>query len=243
MLALVRRKAPFASQLHGGIVIGGKPLSSLFDRPQELLDLLVKEQLVNPKHPRDSRLLALMQFEGPMYRVFSEDEQSVVLDWIESLGGNAYECIDPLPDEPGDDPAAKMADIISTHASEAKAAHAGIMLMTKNGEHKALVDLFDNPAELMGALVASGWVSPGEPMRSFFLTRILQNDGPMAGVFKEVEIATVTAWIQAGAEMPRELERLMARRLEELPPSEAAKVKAGQDFARARPMIGMGSVH
>ena len=71
MLALVRRKAPFAKQVHGGVAIGGKPLNVLFDNPEDLLKLLVSEKLVDPKHPRDSKLIALMQFEGPMYRVFS----------------------------------------------------------------------------------------------------------------------------------------------------------------------------
>jgi hypothetical protein len=242
MLALVRRKAPVARQVHGGVAIGGTALNSLFDRPEKLLELLIKEKLVDAKHPRDSRLFALMQFEGPMYRVFSEEEQSVILDWIDSLG-NAYDCIEPLPDRPADDPATKMAEIIVNHASQARTAHAGITLTTQTGEHKALAELFDQPAELMGALVVSGWVSPGEPERSFFLTRILQNDGPMDGILAADEIATVTAWIQAGAEMPQDLDRLMARKIEALSPSEAAELKSGQDFARERPMIGMGSVH
>lgn len=178
-----------------------------------------------------------------MYRVFSEEEQSVIMDWIESLGCNSYDCVEPLPDEPGDDPAAKMAELIVDRASQAKTAHAGITLTTQGGEHKALAELFDQPTELMGALVVSGWVCPGEPQRSFFLTRILRNDGPMDGVFTADEIATVEAWIQAGAEMPRDLDRLLARKIEELSPSEARARKLGRDFARERPMIGMGSVH
>jgi hypothetical protein len=243
MLALISRKAPVARKVHGGVAIGGTALSTLFDRPAELLELLIKEKLVDPKHPRDSRLFALMQFEGPMYRVFSEEEQSVIMDWIESLEGNAYECLEPLPDETGDDPAARMAEIIVDRASQAQTAHAGITLTTQGGEHRLLAELFDNPGELMGALTVSGWVSPREPERSFFLTRILQNGGPMDAVFTPDEIATVTAWIRAGAEMPHDLDRLMARRITALSPSEAATVKAGQDCARERPMIGMGSVH
>ncbi len=243
VLALVRRKAPVARQVHGGVAIGGAALNGLFDKPEKLLEVLIEEKLVDPKHPRDSKLFALMQFEGPMYRVFSEDEQSVIMDWIESLGCNSYECADPLPDEPGDDPAAKMAEMIVNRASQAKTAHAGITLTTQSGEHKALAELFDQPAELMGALVVSGWVCPGESTRSFFLTRILQNGGPMDGVLTADEIATVEAWIQAGAEMPRDLGGLMAKKIEDLSPSEAAALKLGQDFARERPMIGMGSVH
>jgi Iron-containing redox enzyme len=243
MIALVERKAVVARQVHGGVAIGGRPLSSLFDKPEELLELLIEQKLVDPKHPRDSRLFALMQFEGPMYRVFSEEEQSMIMDWIESLKGHAYECLEPLPETPGDDPAAKMAELIVNHASDAKTAHAGITLTTQSGEHKALAELFDNPAELMGALVVSGWVSPGEPDRSFFMTRILQNDGPMDGIFTADEVATVKAWIQAGAETPHDLDRLMGRRMEDLPPEESAARTAAQDFVRQRPMIGMGSVH
>ncbi len=66
-----------------------------------------------------------------MYRVFSEKEQAVVLDWIESVDGDAYECIEPLPDAPGSDPAAEMMKLIARHASQAKTAHGGITLTTQ----------------------------------------------------------------------------------------------------------------
>jgi hypothetical protein len=75
------------------------------------------------------------------------------------------------------------------------------------------------------------------------MTRILQNDGPMDGIFTADEVATVKAWIQAGAETPHDLDRLMGRRMEDLPPEESAARTAAQDFVRQRPMIGMGSVH
>ncbi|WP_168880241.1 iron-containing redox enzyme family protein [Rhizobium sp. P28RR-XV] len=157
MLALVRKKAPFAKQVHGGVSLGGKPLNSLFDKPEELLNLLLTEGLVDPKHPRDSNLIALMQFEGPMYRVFSDKEQAVVLDWIESADGDAYDCIEPLPPDTDTDPAVEMEELISKYASQAQFAHASIKLTTQAGEQKPLATLFDRPAELMGALVASGW--------------------------------------------------------------------------------------
>ena len=219
MLALVRRKAPFAKQVHGGVAIGGKPLNVLFDNPEDLLKLLVSEKLVDPKHPRDSKLIALMQFEGPMYRVFSDKEQAVVLDWIELVDGDAYECIAALPDSPGGDPATEVMNLIARHAGQAMTAHGGITLTTRSGKQRPLASLFDQPSELMGALVASGWVSPGQPQRSFFLTRILQAGGPMQGIFSSAEITAVSDWIQAGAEMPSERSLMMA-----------AATKASADF-------------
>lgn len=230
MLALVHKKAEVAKLVHGGVAIGGKPLNDLFDSPEELLDLLVSEKLVDPKHPRDSKLIALMQFEGPMYRVFSDEEQAVVLDWIESVDGDAYDCIEPLPSEPVGDPAAEMAKLIAHYASQAKTAHAGIILTTQGGEQRPLVTLFDQPQELMGALIASGWVIPGEPQRSFFLDRILKNGGPMQPFFSESEVTIVSDWIKAGAKISSE----RGLRLVE---------DSQRELAAKRRFIGMGSVH
>lgn len=245
MIALVRKKAPFAKQVHGGVAIGGRPLNSLFDKPEELLDLLVAEKLVDPKHPRDSRLMALMQFEGPMYRVFTEREQAVVLDWIESVHGDAYECIEPLPDTPGDDPAAAMMQLIARYAGQAKMAHDGIVLSTEAGERKPLAQMFDRPSELMGALIASGWVVAGHPERSLFLTRIVQGGGPMEGVFGAEEIATVRAWIEAGAQKSSEKALFALKAFEPMAIAPVAKrqERERQQFAAKRPQIGMGSVH
>jgi hypothetical protein len=239
MIKLVQRKAPYAGQVHGGVVVGGKPLNSLFATPDLLLELLIKDGLVDPKHPRDSRLVELMRFDGPMYRVFSEAEQEVVLDWIESLEEAPYECIEPLPDTPAGDLPAKMAQVIVSHAAVAKLVHGGIVLTTMDGQQRPLAELFDTPAQLTGALKVCGWVVAGNPNRSFFLTRILQNGGPMENVLPDADVATVREWIRAGAELPTGGIPL---------PSEAAGAddglrKAQSDFAAAREFIGMGAVH
>ncbi len=96
----------------------------------------------------------------------------------------------------------------------------------------------------MGALVASGWVSPGQPLRSFFLTRILQNGGPMHGVFSEAEVTVVSDWIQAGAKISGERSLVFAADAELVAAdTDAARKKAQREFAAKRPLIGMGSVH
>ena len=41
-----------------------------------------------------------MDFNGPMYEVFTERDKDVILDWIESLRPSTNTCVDPLPDVP-----------------------------------------------------------------------------------------------------------------------------------------------
>lgn len=97
MVRLIERKAPVASQVHRGRLIGGRPLSGLFAEPAELMRLLVKEGLVEPDHPRGSRFIQLTAFDGPMYKVFTQAEIDVIFDWIESLKGPHYPGFDPMP--------------------------------------------------------------------------------------------------------------------------------------------------
>jgi len=88
MLNLIQKKAPVAETSHGNAMLNGRRLNELFTDPPALLDALSNDprQLINVESPRDSPFIAqLMSFNGPMYKVFTEAEQDIILDWIESL--------------------------------------------------------------------------------------------------------------------------------------------------------------
>lgn len=243
MLKVVRSKAEKAGSAHGSAQIGGQPLNGLFATPEKLLELLVSEHYVDPAHPRDSRLMGLMKFGRPMYRVFSEAEQVIVLDWIESLNGQIYPCLEPMAELPAPaDPVQAMIAVIERHAAEAKMAHGGITLTTADGQAKPLRDLFDTPLVLMGALVASGWVSRGTPSKSFFLTRILRNGGPMEDKFSLAECAVVEEWIKQGASTERADAAVMATMMA-AHHERTTQTRENELFLEARRSLGMGAVH
>jgi hypothetical protein len=84
VLAMIERKKQYGNLNHGGV---GGMSNDLFDDPPHLLRVLRDEDndLVVDGKPDDSRLLTLFTIEGPMYKVFTEDEQALWRQWIESL--------------------------------------------------------------------------------------------------------------------------------------------------------------
>jgi hypothetical protein len=84
MLEMIRRKARYGSLNHRPAAAKGMS-NNLFDDPPHLLDVLVEEKLVVPGRPDDSPLLRKFLITGPMYEVFTEQEQQLWRQWIESL--------------------------------------------------------------------------------------------------------------------------------------------------------------
>ncbi|RWQ45669.1 MAG: iron-containing redox enzyme family protein [Mesorhizobium sp.] len=248
MIRLIEKKAPYARDVHRGKSIGGRALSELFDDPEALLSALVRYKYVDIESPRSSRLLELMEFNGPMYKVFTERDKDVVLDWIESISYKQRPCIEPLPDDtqPGDLPD-QVAKIISDKAAAAMTAHDSFMMTGKDGKEVAFNTLFGDPVEVMRILRSNGWVVPSEPDRSMILSRIIRNGGPMDRVFTDAEEEIIRAWIAAGALLPGEGPKL-PEWLSTLDPRDAKRLEnalaaAGRRGWPLRHLIGMGSVH
>lgn len=245
MLAVIERKAPQARQVHGTVTIGGQLLNSLFSDPPKLLESLLADGYFDLARPRASRFLELLQFGGPMYNVFDEDDIAVILDWVESLSAQPA-CVDAIDDDAApSDGAAAMAQLVESLAPRARGAHRGIML-TVDGATVPLAELVDRPAVLMAALVSNGWVVPGSPGRSMFLSRIASNGGPMDGVLSDAERNVVKEWIAAGAPAP-------AATFAAIPAAAPAELRAEGDELELdadmsqlhwkRPFIGQGGVH
>ncbi|WP_240348061.1 iron-containing redox enzyme family protein [Methylomonas sp. EFPC1] len=238
MIRLIQRKAPIAAQVHGRRMLGGVLLNDLFAKPEELLDKLIATKTVNIENPRSSKLFDLMSFEGPMHRVFTDEEKNIILDWLESLSAKPQQCLEPIPENPVDQPwPEKMAQLIANYARVAKRAHDKLILPDDQGRPIALVDVLDDSAEMMRSLVRGGWVVPGEPERSIFLTRIMENGGPMEGVFATEDVETVRQWIIAGALPPGLTGTLLAL------DSKGLKDDGVLSLLDKRPFIGQGSVH
>jgi hypothetical protein len=89
-LSLLARfgSTPFGYHTKGKM--GGKPIDYWFDPknfcPGKVLQALAKSPYVVPGAPERSRLLtALTKPEGPMFRIFSDEDLDVIADWIKDL--------------------------------------------------------------------------------------------------------------------------------------------------------------
>jgi hypothetical protein len=257
MIDLIRQKAPMAKQVHRRITVAGRILAELFENPHALLEALRSDGWIDLKYPRSSKFFSLTDFRGPMYKVFTDDEKSIILDWIESL--------DSTPVRPEPDPvtsprdwAEKVRTLIADNAvAGAKVVgHRQFQFPDENGTPKPLNEWFGDPQGMMAALKrAPGWVRPGDGAGSDFYRQFVGN-GPMS--WMGVSVAnTIKRWIDTGALVPGEedvdvpsIEEAAAARLHITPaptgPTGAPTagplpVRAG--FAQKRKLIGMGAVH
>lgn len=211
--------------------------------------MLLAEGLLDPVRPRESRFFDLIAFGGPMYNVFEEHEVAVILDWLESLTASPG-CVEPVEDAPpSSDTGVLVKQVIEALAPRAGNAHAGITLVV-GAEAVPLADLVGRPEVLMAAMVSNGWVVPGAPLRSMFLTRIASNGGPMDGVLNDQQRAAFEAWVSAGAPAPTSNGApgvfALARRVapgEQVAETFAAEAADVSELHWRRPFIGQGGVH
>eukprot|EP00026_Physarum_polycephalum_P002343 Phypoly_transcript_02349.p1 GENE.Phypoly_transcript_02349~~Phypoly_transcript_02349.p1 ORF type:complete len:925 (+),score=149.69 Phypoly_transcript_02349:366-2777(+) len=180
MIHMLRKKAPFAHQLHGTREVGGCLLnkwldpSASDDQLREFLDTLYSSHWISPENPANSRFLTdLCGFGGPMFHIFTRDELQLISDWAQSLSPttpispppkthNPTAKDHPTPASPqpashaADDlqVAQAMADLMTKKAERAKRAHGNRTMANAKGEAKKINDWFacDSAWELLDAL-------------------------------------------------------------------------------------------
>jgi ribosome-associated toxin RatA of RatAB toxin-antitoxin module len=84
MAAMIASKAQYASLMHGDIMLGENRLNDWFEDPFGLLVALQQAGLIVPGN-LDSPMFRLMSFNGPMYKVFSDDQLQLWQRWVLSL--------------------------------------------------------------------------------------------------------------------------------------------------------------
>lgn len=94
MALLLQDKSRAASIYHHGCKLNGKSLRDWFKGdemdPFCLVDILAESRFIRPGRPDVSPLItSLVQFNGPMFRIFDAGETIVIRDWIYSLGHGA----------------------------------------------------------------------------------------------------------------------------------------------------------
>lgn len=240
MVNLIARKAPAARKSHGRARLGGKPLNELFDDPPALMNALLNdpENWMDPSNPRDSRFLReLLSFNGPMYKVFTEQDVEIILDWLESLQPG------PGPPANGDDAGQAMKELLVKHkvAGANQPRHRAATFPEADGTAKQVAAWFDGPPEdMMAAMARSQFVKPGSVEESSFFTEVLGPEGLMSGVLDAADEKVIETWVAAGCPMPGQTVHSAAslsRALRSPEPLPAAP------FAIRRQTIGHGSVH
>ena len=242
MVELIQKKAPIAGKSHGNASLNGKRLNDLFNDPEALIDALINDprQFINTIEPRQSRFVSkLLSFNGPMYKIFTDSEQKIILDWIESL---IPELPKPLPIDVG----SQMLEILRKYkpiASEVTA-HSGFRLPDENG--KTVKEWFSEEAfgEMMGALARSQYIRPGSVQDSTFFTDVLVNLMPEAIAQNDINI--IKAWVEQGCPQPAQINsqiNLIQLDIINTTIDGIIKQEVNEIFSVRKRFMGMGSVH
>jgi hypothetical protein len=86
LVQLVEKKKPWGEYNHGTRRLGGSEINALFNQPWDFLQALVDEGYIVPGQPDRSRFFKALEFDGRMYRVFTQDEIKLWHDWTMELG-------------------------------------------------------------------------------------------------------------------------------------------------------------
>jgi hypothetical protein len=93
MSVLIKERAREASLYHSSYMLEGTSLAGWFKRAQSdplaLVDALARSELIQPGAPNESALIRLIvRPSGPMFRIFDEEDVSLIRRWIASLANS-----------------------------------------------------------------------------------------------------------------------------------------------------------
>ncbi|MBD2383912.1 iron-containing redox enzyme family protein [Cylindrospermum sp. FACHB-282] len=200
MIALIKKKAPFASTIHDGKSVHSKLINQWFSDPQGFVKALETSSYVEPGSASNSQFMRLLAFDGPMYKIFTEAEIEIIKEWILTLKEQP-----PSPTPPVEDSAEKMKQLIINKGEFIEASggdHHGSRSLSDNGTTKRVDEWFQEPIPFMKAMVNNNFVNTTD-VESSRLIELITARG-MAGVFSNDEVETIRQWIRDGAKIPDE---------------------------------------
>jgi hypothetical protein len=210
---MISSKAPYASLMHGDIKIGENRLNDWFEDPLGLLVALQQAGLVIPGD-LDSRIFQLISFNGPMYKVFTDEQIDLWKRWVLSLpetGGKQ-----PLGKKRKKDPPPELAydhmrivvDMLRARQQGASGHRVRLQGPDPDNPGQPITQplhwwfdlganlVGDNKAEqlkkadalLLGALSdeVNGWIVKGNSMQSPLVTAMATGFGDMAEAYREI---------------------------------------------------------
>jgi L-Lysine epsilon oxidase N-terminal/L-lysine epsilon oxidase C-terminal domain/Iron-containing redox enzyme len=214
MVAMIQRKAPYARLNHDNKKLGANLINDWFDDPRGLLKELVDSGMIVKGDPDNSPFFNLLGFNGPMYKVFTEDEIKLWEDWVRSDEGEP-----PTPVET--DAARLMVRLIETmrQRQTGTPGHQENQLTGPDPDHpgqsitRPVAWWFEQPAPALMTAVANpqnGWIVPGDAGKSRFVTDLLAGDNAMANALSGIAPGTAHKtwrsiaidWINKGCPIP-----------------------------------------
>lgn len=213
---IIISKKAYGSLNHGPKQLGSDLINNLFEDPEAFMNALVQNDYIVPGSPAESSFFRYISFDGPMYKVFTEDEVRAFQDWVVWLGTKTK----PQPVQT--DPALLMAACIDTMRSQQLTS--GTHRVTKltgpdpnnPGQSISLSvsEWFSQPTAILMRVLsdsANGWIVTKDSAHSPLITIILDADNEMSRIFRNVAPKSggktwkdvVIAWINAGCPLPK----------------------------------------
>lgn len=186
---LMMRKKQYGSLNHGERRLGPNLINDLFEDPYVFMQALIDANYIVPGSVADSSFFRAISFEGPMYKVFTDDEIRLWEEWVEWLGQKS------VPTKPETDPAKLMAMCVDALRARQIGApgHEGNQLTGPDPDHpghtltQSVEAWFQGPTRTFMTVLsdpANGWIVKGSSANSRFVTELLGTENPMSRAFE-----------------------------------------------------------
>lgn len=219
MIDMIKRKAQFGSLNHGNKTVGSNNLNDMFSRPSMFLDALNDAGYVIPGDPENSKIMQLMSFTGPMFHVFTDDEQTLWRNYILSLAQPSM----PETQETGIERELRerwdldrdMIKVISVLRQRQNGVPAHAVRLVgphpDTGEDATMPITWwlnipgKSDKEIAYAVMSAlrepqnGWITPSNIARSPFVTNMAAGTNAMARAFRDVVLASNRTYLQVFA--------------------------------------------
>ena len=185
---LMMRKKQYGSLNHGERRLGPNLINDLFEDPDAFMQALVDSNYIVPGSVANSSFFRAISFEGPMYKVFTDEEIRVWEEWVEWLGRKTQ------PQKPETDPAKLMAMCVDSLRARQMGApgHTANQLTGPDPAHpgqtltQSVEAWFQAPTRTFMSVLsdpANGWIVKGSSANSRFVSQLLGTDNPMSRAF------------------------------------------------------------
>jgi hypothetical protein len=198
-------KKQYGSLNHGQRRLGPNLINDLFEDPDAFMQALIDNNYIVPGSISASSFFKAISFEGPMYKVFSEDEIRVWEDWVAWLGQQTK------PKPPETDPAKLMALCIDTlrERQTGTPGHSANQLTGPDPAHpgqtitQPVAAWFQAPTPVFMSVLAdpaNGWIVKGNSAASRFISTLLGSDNAMSRAFSGSGPDSSKTWKQIAAD-------------------------------------------
>ena len=185
---LMERKKQYGSLNHGDRQLGANLINDLFEDPDVFMQSLIDSNYIVPGSIADSSFFRAISFDGPMYKVFTDDEIRLWEEWVAWLGQKTA----PPPRET--DPAKLMALCIDSLRARqiGTPGHSANQLKGPDPDHpgqtitQPVAAWFQTSARTFMSVLsdpANGWIVKANSANSRFVTELLGTDNPMSRAF------------------------------------------------------------